>query len=196
MYKIINIGIPKYLTDLIPKHDIGSNIRNGNKSFFNCRTESFKNSFFPYIIEAWYSLDLTIINSKSLEVFKSKLLAFIRIVQRSIYSVSNSQDLKFLSRLRLGLIHLNEHRYIYITSKTALTHCALAVWKYKILKKKNLHYLHYPTFRMNLMNKVNGINENFSYFTIGDKVSLLLSGDSRFDDHKKKLPYQLQSHIF
>ena len=82
MYKIINIGIPKYLTDLIPKREIGYNIRNRNKSFFHCRTESFKNSFFPYTIEAWYSLDPSIINSNSLEVSKSKLLAFIRPVQR------------------------------------------------------------------------------------------------------------------
>ena len=55
--KIINIGIPRYLNDFIPKHEIGNNIGNGNKPFFNCRTESFKNSFFPYTIEAWYSLD-------------------------------------------------------------------------------------------------------------------------------------------
>ena len=40
---------------------------------FNCRIEGFKNSFFLYTIEAWYSLDPTIINSKSLEVFKSRL---------------------------------------------------------------------------------------------------------------------------
>ena len=38
-------------------------------------------------IEAWYSLDPTIINFKSLENFKSKLLAFIWQVQRSMYSV-------------------------------------------------------------------------------------------------------------
>ena len=77
MYKIINIGITKYLTDLIPKREIGYNIRNRNKSFFHCRTESFKNSFFPFTTEAWYGLDPSIINSNSLEFFKSKLLAFI-----------------------------------------------------------------------------------------------------------------------
>ena len=33
MYKIINIGIPKYLTDLIPKRKIGYKITNGNKPF-------------------------------------------------------------------------------------------------------------------------------------------------------------------
>ena len=68
MYRIINIGIHKYLTNLIPKREIGYNIRNRNKSFFHCRTESFKNSFFPYTIEAWYSLYPSIINSNSLEV--------------------------------------------------------------------------------------------------------------------------------
>ena len=34
MYKIINIGIPKYFTDLIPEREIGYNIRKGNKPFF------------------------------------------------------------------------------------------------------------------------------------------------------------------
>ena len=87
MYKIMNIGIPKYLTDLIAKREIGCNIRNRNKPFSNCRTKSFKNSFFSYTIEAWYSLDPTIINSKSIEVFKNKLLVFMRPVQRSIYCV-------------------------------------------------------------------------------------------------------------
>ena len=79
LYKIIIIGVPKYLTDFIPKREVGYNSnRNGNEPFFNCRTESFKNSFSPYFIkiEAWYSSDLTIINSRSLEVL-SKLLAFI-----------------------------------------------------------------------------------------------------------------------
>ena len=93
MYKILNIGILKYITDLIPKREISYNIRNRKKSFFHCRTESFKNWSFPYTIEPWYSLDPSIMNSNSLEVFKSKLLAFIRPVQRWIYIVFNPQGL-------------------------------------------------------------------------------------------------------
>ena len=34
MHKIINIGIPKYLIDRIPKRKIDYDIRNGNKPFF------------------------------------------------------------------------------------------------------------------------------------------------------------------
>ena len=47
-----------------------------------------------------------------------------------------------------------------------------------------LHCQHYSAFRMGLMNKVNQIDENFSYLSDDNKVSLLLYGDSRFDDNK------------
>ena len=37
---------------------------------------------------------------------------------------------------------------------------------------------------MGLMNKVNQIDENFSYLSDDNKVSLLLCGDSKFNDNK------------
>ena len=177
MYKIINIDIPKYLTDRFPKHEIGYNIRNRNKSFFH-----FKN-LFPYTIVDWYSLDPSILNSNSLEVFKSKLLTFIRPVQRSIYNVFNPQNLKFLTRLRPGLSHLNEHRFRHNFKNciNPLCSCSLEVENTLYLF---LHCQHYSTFRMGLMNKINLIDEDFSYLSDDNKVSLLLYGDSRFDDNK------------
>ena len=126
MYKIINIGIPKYLTDLTPKHEIGYSIRNRNKPFSECRTESFKNSFFQYTIETWFSLDPTIINSRSLEIFKSKLLAFIRPVKRSVYSVFLRS--KILNSITLGTESL-KRTDLDIILMTALTHCTFVVWK-------------------------------------------------------------------
>ena len=45
MYKIIDIGIPKYLTDFIPKREIGYNIRNRNKSFFIAKLKVLKIHF-------------------------------------------------------------------------------------------------------------------------------------------------------
>ena len=73
------------------KREISYNTRNRNQSLLHCRTESFKNSYFPYTIEAWCSLDQSIINSNSLDVFKSKLLVFIRPVQRTVYNMFNPQ---------------------------------------------------------------------------------------------------------
>ena len=40
------------------------------------------------------------------------------------------------------------------------------------------------SFRMGRMNKVNQIDESFSYLPDDNKVRLLLDGDSRFDDNK------------
>ena len=110
-------------------------------------------------------------------------MAFIRPVQRSVYNVFNRQGLKFWTRLRLGLRHLNEHRFRqnfkdYINP---LCSCSLEV-------ENTLHFFlhchHYSTFRMGLMNEVNQIDKNCSYLSDDNKVTLLLYGGSRFDDNK------------
>ena len=55
---------------------------------------------------------------------------------------------------------------------------------------------------MGLMNKVNQIDENFSYLSDDNKVSLLLYGDSRFDDNKNNfilsasITYTLENERF
>ena len=110
-------------------------------------------------------------------------MAFIQPVQRSIYNRFNPEGLKFLTRLRLGLSHLNENRFRHNFKDciNPLCSCSLEV-------ENTLHFFlhchHYSTFRMGLMNKVNQIDENFSYLSDDNKVSLLLYGDSRFDDNK------------
>ena len=118
-----------------------------------------------------------------MENLKSKLWAFIRPVQRSIYSRFDPQGLKFLTQLRLGLSHLNEHRFRHNFKNciNPLCSCSLDV-------ENTLHFFphcqYHSTFRMGLMNKVDQIDENFSYLSDVNKVSLLLCGDSRFDDNK------------
>ena len=47
-----------------------------------------------------------------------------------------------------------------------------------------MRYQHYPTFQMDLMNKVNWIDENNPHLSDDNNVSLLLYGDSRFDDNE------------
>ena len=51
IYKIIKIGIPKHLTDLIPKREIGYNIRNGNKLFFIAELKVLKIYFFHILLK-------------------------------------------------------------------------------------------------------------------------------------------------
>ena len=110
-------------------------------------------------------------------------MAFIRPVQSSIYNVFNTQGLTLLTRLRLGLSHLDEHRFRHNFKDciNPLCSCSLEV-------ENTLHFFlhchHYSTFRVGLMTEVNQIDENFSYLSDDNKVSLLLYGDSRLDDNK------------
>ena len=117
MYKIINIGILKYFIDLI-----------------------WENSF-SYILSrlGTYSLDPSIINFNLIEVFKSKLLAFIQPVQRSIYNVFNPQGLKFLTQLHLGLSHLNQHRFRHNFKDCINPLCSCS------LEVENTHFFALPT---------------------------------------------------
>ena len=48
---------------------------------------------------------------KSCMYFRNSLLKICRPVQNSIFKVFNPFEIKFLTRLRLGLSHLNEHKF-------------------------------------------------------------------------------------
>ena len=71
----------------------------------------FQVYFFPLTFNDWFKLNENIRNSKSITICKSRLLSFIRPVQSNIYHIVDPKDLKFLTRPRLGLSHLNEHKF-------------------------------------------------------------------------------------
>ena len=95
---------------MIPKIQETTRTRLNRMPTFHCRTDFFKNSFFPSTLNDWYKLDETIRNSESISIFKSRLLSFIRPLKSNVYNIFDPIELKFLTRLRLGFNHLNEHR--------------------------------------------------------------------------------------
>ena len=57
----VRLKSPKYLYNLIPSVNRFYVPRNNtNVPSFNCRTEYFKNSFFPNVITEWNKLDINI----------------------------------------------------------------------------------------------------------------------------------------
>ena len=72
---------------------------------------TFKNSFFPSAIIEWNNLDPNLRNSKSISVFKEKILDFIRPSPNSFFDIHNPKGIKLITRLRLGLSHLREHKF-------------------------------------------------------------------------------------
>ena len=73
----------------------------------------FKNTFFPSGIIEWNKLDPTIRNAESFGIFKSNILKFIRPTPRSFFNCYNHKGIRLMTRLRLGLSHLLEHKFNY-----------------------------------------------------------------------------------
>ena len=71
----------------------------------------FQNPFFPSVIIEWNNLDSNLRNSKSISVFKEKILNFIRPSQNSVFDIRNPKGIKLITKPRLGLSHLREHKF-------------------------------------------------------------------------------------
>ena len=78
---------------------------------FHCRKDVFKYSYFPHTILEWNKLDVQIRRSESFLSFKNSLLKTGRATSKPTYNIHNPIGLKFLTRLRLGLSHLNERKF-------------------------------------------------------------------------------------
>ena len=71
----------------------------------------FQNYFFPSAVIEWKKLDQNTCNSENLNIFKKKLLKFIRPSGDSVFRCHNPKGIKLLTRPRLGLSHLREHKF-------------------------------------------------------------------------------------
>ena len=176
MFKIMNEEAPKYLTNLIPKGQQTIVTRNSNIPTFYCRTDCFKYSFFPSTLKDWFNLDASIRNSESIAIFKSRLLSLIRPSQSNVYNIFDPIGLKLLTRLRLGFSHLNEHkfRHNFQDCLNPLCLCSLEI-------EDTIHYLlhcqYFFEHRINFINSVRSVSENFESFSDNDKRDILLYGD-------------------
>ena len=93
--------------------------------------------------------------------------------------------LKFLTRLRLDFSHLNEHRFRnnFQDCMNPLCSCSLEIedtWHYL------LHCHHFNHIRIDLMNSVKSVYDNFESLPDKDKKDILLYDDSRLDRIKNK----------
>ena len=113
MLRIITKDAPNYLINLIPKCEVAIRTRNNDFPTNGCRTDCVKYSFFPSTLDDWFQLDINIRNSESIFLFKSMLLFFIRPNQSNIQNIFDPIGLKLITRLRLGLSGLNEHKFCH-----------------------------------------------------------------------------------
>ena len=74
-YKIQPTGLPKYLLQLILTDNVSYILSTPlNIQHYYCRTDTFKNSFFPNVISEWNKLDEKIKGATSFSLFQASLL--------------------------------------------------------------------------------------------------------------------------
>ena len=121
------------------------------------RHNYFKNSFFSSAITEWNRLDLNIRSSVSLNTFKN-LLNFIQPCGNSIFDIHNPLGIKLLTRLRLGLSHLHEHKFRHCFQDTLNPLCECS----KDIESTMHFFLHCTNFlipRQNLFQKIRNIDD-------------------------------------
>ena len=185
MFKIVKEEAPNHLINLMPKIQQTTRTKINGMQTFHCRTDCFRNSFFPSTLNDWCKLDETIRNSESILIFKSRLLSFIRPLESKVYNIFDLIGLKFVTCLRLGFSHLNEHRF-----RHNFQDCMNPLYSCSLDTEDTLHYLlhyrHLSHYCIDLMNSVKLFLENFVSLSDSVKKDILLYGDLRPDGNKNK----------
>ena len=188
-YKIFHEKSPSYLFQLIPPN---SNVyatrssQSNNISSFKTRHNFFKDSLFPAVISEWNSLDVNIRNSSSINVFKKELLKFIRPVPNSTYNINDSKRLTLLTRLRLGLSHLGDHkfRHNFQDCVSPMCSCGQGI---ETLTHFLLHCPNHHCARKTLFHKINQVSGNILRQSDSTLTKILLFGDIKVDFETNKI---------
>ena len=179
-YKIYKNQSPSYHYNLKPLQTSSCISRSSNNiPCFHFKHNFFKNSFFTSAIIEWNNLDTSINNSKSLSTFKKSILQFIRPSPCITYNCFNNKGIKYITRLRLGLSHLHDHKFKhgFLDSLNPICSCGLDV-------EITCHYLlHCPNFTDERSILLNIVLISKSSLTSCDAsiVKLLLNGDKSLD---------------
>ena len=195
-YKIVVNKSPNYLYNYVSTVNQSYQTRSGDKFLHMCcRTEYFANSFFPYTIKEWNNLSPEIRKSVSYEVFKNSLLKFIRPSPNSLFNVSDSLGIKLLTRLRLGLSHLREHKFNHNFQDTINPLCPCS-----LESESTTHFFlrcqNFTDLRKCLMNELIKIDSCILTLDKKSFTKLLPYVDGRYNGKRTKVQYQLLSISF
>ena len=108
----IKFSLHNYLLQSIPTNNHSYPLRKPlNIPHYYCRIDKSKNSFFSNVINEWSKLDKKIKGATSFFLFKASLLEIGHPHENSTHRIHNPVGIRLLTRLRLGLSHLNEQKF-------------------------------------------------------------------------------------
>ena len=149
-YKIMNGLTPRYLFEPVtpPRTHLYGTSTTNDLHPMKCRTQRYKNSFFPDAIDCWNKIGPEIRHTETLGLFKKTLKAIIKPEGKSIFNI-HSPNLKYLYQLRAGLSALkaHKHRHQFKDTPTDLCLCGNG-------PESTVHYLLLCPFFHNLRSKL------------------------------------------
>ena len=176
LYKVFSTGQPYYIYDLLPS--MRSSRRLNSFNTVSCKSEYFKNSFIPNVINESTKLDPESGSSISYNLFRNTLLKFSRLDQRKTFKINDSVGIKLLIRLELGFSDLQEHkfRHDFRDILNRLCPCSLE-------SETTTHYfLRFLFYNANSSALMNEIDNSFSTLNDNKFIDLILCSNDKFDD--------------
>ena len=118
--------------------------------------------------------------SESFLSFKHFLLKIGQPTAKPTYNIHNPIDLKFITRLRFGLSHLNEHKFKHNFQDCVnpLCSCSLEI---ESLSHFFLYCHHFTNIRATLLDDLQWVDRNIPSFPDNKLVDLLLYGSPNFN---------------
>ena len=139
---------------------------------YSCRTDAFKYSFFPWMINEWNKLNFNVWTS-SFNIFRANLIKITQPIPNSVFGIFNPLGLKLITRLWLGLSHLNEHRFNHNFNDciNPLCTCSLDI-------ESTVHYFlhcnYYNSARISLLNDLHSVDRTLLNLSDLSLVNALL----------------------
>ena len=157
-----------------------------SKGCYNVLLQNRWTQIFLYIPLERKKLDMQIRKSESFFSIKNSLLKIGWPTSKLTYKIHNPIDLKFLTRLRLGLSHLNEHKFKHNFQDfvNPLYKCSLDI---ESISHFFLHCHHFINIRATLLDDLQSVDRNIASFSDNELVDLLLyvSPDFNFNQNSK-----------
>ena len=175
-YKIFKSKSPQHLFKLIPGKTTSYVTRNsGNIPLFNIKHSFYKSSFFPSSIIEWNNLGPKLRNSENFGIFKNNIYySYLK------FNYCNLKGIRLITRLRLELSHLCEHKFNYNFQNCLNSLCSCG----SSIESTSHFLLHCPIFhdkRHTLLSTLNNIDSKILESNDCCLTQTLLFGSTSFD---------------
>ena len=128
-------------------------------------------------------------------MFRNYLIKRIRQLAAPVINIHSLLGLKLLTSLRLGLSHLNEHRFNhhFESCLDPLCTCSLEM---ESTTHFFLHCHHFNAIRITLNNSLKGIDKDIPKLSDSFLTKAILFGDSKYSDFTKPWYFKFNNYFY